>query len=60
LEALTKPVKTAGGVNARATKAHLMEVATRLGIRGRWTLSKTELVAAIDQANRTATAKASR
>jgi cation transport regulator ChaB len=60
LEARTKPVKTAGGVNARATKAHLMEVATRLGIRGRWTLSKTELVAAIDQANRSATAKAAR
>jgi hypothetical protein len=59
-EALASPVKTAGGVNARATKAHLVEVATRLHIRGRWAMSKTDLVAAIDKANRSATAKASR
>ncbi len=60
VEARKKPVETAGGVNAHATKAHLLEVATRLEIRGRWAMSKAELVEAIDKANRRATAKASR
>ena len=60
VEARTKPVKTAGGVNARASKAHLLEVATRLDIRGRWAMSKADLVAAIDKASRSATAKAAR
>jgi hypothetical protein len=60
VEALTRPVETAGGVDARASKAHLLEVATRLDIRGRWAMSKTELVTAIDKANRSATAKAAR
>lgn len=49
VEARTRPVKTAGGVNARATKAHLLEVATRLDIRGRWAMSKADLVTAIEQ-----------
>ena len=60
VEARTRPVKTAGGVNARANKAHLLEVATRLDIRGRWAMSKADLVAAIDKANRRATGKAAR
>ncbi len=60
VEARTRPVKTAGGVDARASKVHLLEVATRLGIRGRWALSKADLVTAIDKANRRATAKATR
>ena len=60
IDARTRPVKTAGGVNARASKAHLVEVATRLGIRGRWAMSKADLVAAIDTANRAASAKATR
>ena len=47
-------------MNARATKAHLLEVATRLEIRDRWAMSKADLVAAIDKANRSATAHASR
>jgi len=42
---------TAGGVNANATKKHLMDVARRLGIRGRSTMSKDELVAAIRKSN---------
>jgi len=46
-------------VNARATKAHLLEVATRLEIRGRRAMSKADLDAAIDKANRRATAQAS-
>lgn len=60
VEALTTPVKTAGGVDARASKAHLLEVATRLDIRGRSRLTKSDLVTAIDKANRSATAKAAR
>jgi hypothetical protein len=60
VEARTRPVKTAGGVNARATKTHLLEVATRLDIRGRWAMSKADLVEAIDKANRSATARAAR
>jgi cation transport regulator ChaB len=60
VEARTRPVKTAGGVDARASKAHLLELATRLEIRGRWAMSKADLVAAIDKANRSATAKAAR
>jgi Rho termination factor, N-terminal domain len=60
VEARTRPVKTAGGVNERATKTHLLEVATRLDIRGRSAMSKADLVTAIDKANRSATAKAAR
>ncbi len=60
IEARTRPVKTAGGVNARASKAHLLEVATRLGIGGRWAMSRADLVAAIDTANRAASSKAAR
>jgi cation transport regulator ChaB len=60
MEARASAVKTAGGVDARASKAHLLEVATRLDIRGRWAMSKADLVAAIDKANRSATAKATR
>ncbi len=60
VEARMRPVKTAGGVNARASKKHLLEVATRLEVRGRWAMSKADLVAAIDKANRSATARALR
>jgi hypothetical protein len=45
-------------VDARATKVHLLDVATRLDIRGRWTMKKADLVTAIDKANRSATARA--
>ncbi len=60
VDARTRPVRTAGGVDARASKAHLLEVAARLGVRGRWAMPKADLVAAIDKANRSATAKAAR
>ena len=43
--------KTAGGVDANASKSHLLDVAKRLDISGRTTMKKAELVAAI-QANR--------
>jgi hypothetical protein len=51
---------TAGGVDANASKAHLRDVAKSLGVRGRSTMDKRELVKAIDKANRSASAKARR
>jgi cation transport regulator ChaB len=42
---------TAGGVDANASKAHLMDVAKRLDIRGRSRMNKDELVDAIQKAN---------
>ncbi|GAA4197900.1 ChaB family protein [Microbispora amethystogenes] len=53
-----KPGKTAEGVDANASKQHLYDVATRLGIPGRSKMTKDELVDAIKKANRRATAKA--
>jgi hypothetical protein len=46
-----KPPDTAGGVDANASKAHLMEVAKRLDVAGRSKMTKAELVAAIQRAN---------
>ncbi len=60
VDARTSTTPTAGGVNANATKAHLLDVAQRLDVSGRSRMTKVELVAAIDRANRAATAKASR
>jgi cation transport regulator ChaB len=42
----------AEGVNAKATKKHLMDVARRLDIAGRSKMTKDELVEAIMKANR--------
>lgn len=53
-----KAGKTAEGVDANASKQHLYDVATRLGIPGRSKMTKDELVDAIKKANRRATAKA--
>jgi cation transport regulator ChaB len=50
--------KTAGGVDANASKEHLMDVAKRLEIRGRSRMSKSELVDAIQKANASSTRKA--
>ena len=50
--------ETKGGVDANATKAHLMDVAKRLDVSGRSTMTKDELVDAIQQASDRATAKA--
>jgi hypothetical protein len=50
-----KAGKTAEGVDENATKTHLMEIARRLDIAGRSTMSKDELVEAIKKANRRAT-----
>ena len=56
--ALTRPKPSAEGVDANASKAHLLDVAKRLGVTGRTRMTKDELVEAIMKANRRATAKA--
>lgn len=58
--ARTGKADTAGGVDANASKRHLLEVARRLDVSGRSTMSKDELVEAIDKANRNASARARR
>jgi cation transport regulator ChaB len=42
---------TAGGVDANASKAHLLDVAKRLEVSGRSRMTKAELVDAIQKAN---------
>lgn len=49
--------ESAEGVDANATKKHLMDVARRLEVRGRSTMTKAELVEAIKKANRRMTAR---
>jgi cation transport regulator ChaB len=49
--------KTAGGVDANASKSHLMDVAKRLDISGRSKMTKDELVDAIKKANARETRK---
>jgi len=51
---------TEGGVDANASKAHLMDVAKRLDVSGRSKMNKDELVEAIKKANDRATAAARR
>jgi cation transport regulator ChaB len=48
---------SAEGVDANASKKHLVEVARRLDISGRSTMSKGELVSAIKKANRRESAR---
>ncbi len=43
--------RTAGGVNANASKQHLYEQAKRLGVHGRSKMDKDELVDAVRKAN---------
>ncbi|MGW0161739.1 ChaB family protein [Mycobacterium sp. NPDC003323] len=49
--------ETAEGVDANASKKHLMDVARRLDVHGRSTMTKDELVEAIQKANRRETRK---
>jgi cation transport regulator ChaB len=49
--------QTAGGVDANASKSHLMDVAKRLDISGRSKMNKDELVDAIKKANARETRK---
>ena len=53
-----RPTRTAGGVDANASKAHLMDVARRLDVHGRSSMTKAELVEAIQKANDRSTRKA--
>jgi cation transport regulator ChaB len=53
-----RPRQTAGGVDANASKKHLMEIARRLDIAGRSSMTKDELVEAIRKANNRETSKA--
>ncbi|MBK8445998.1 MAG: ChaB family protein [Micropruina sp.] len=50
--------ESAGGVDANATKQHLLDLARRLDVKGRSTMTKAELVEALQKANDRATAKA--
>jgi hypothetical protein len=53
-----RPAPTAGGVDANATKQHLLEVARELGIAGRTRMDKPDLIKAIQKANARETRKA--
>lgn len=50
--------KTAEGVDTSASKQHLYDIAKRLGIAGRSTMSKEQLIEAIRKANNRETARA--
>ena len=52
------PAQGAGGVDANASKGHLMEVARKLDVKGRSSMTKDQLVSAIGRANRRETAGA--
>ncbi|MEH3079087.1 MAG: ChaB family protein [Quadrisphaera sp.] len=49
---------TAGGVDANATKEHLLDLARRLDVPGRSSMTKDELVTALRRANDAKTARA--
>jgi cation transport regulator ChaB len=53
-----QPTDTASGVDANASKQHLLDVAKRLEISGRSRMTKSELVEAIQKANARADRKA--
>ncbi|WP_394248705.1 ChaB family protein [Arthrobacter pityocampae] len=50
--------RTAGGVDANASKKHLYDLARKLDVPGRSTMSKAELVDALQKANARETRKA--
>jgi cation transport regulator ChaB len=51
---LHNPIPSAEGVDANASKKHLLDIARRLDVRGRSTMAKSELVEAIKKHNRRA------
>lgn len=60
VQARRRPAKSAGGVDANASKEHLMGLAREAGVKGRSSMSKAELVDALQRANTRATAAARR
>ena len=50
--------RSSGGVDEHATKEHLVDLARRLDVRGRSSMTKAELVEAIRKANDRSTAQA--
>ena len=50
--------ETAGGVDANASKAHLLDLARRLDVPGRSKMTKAELVDALQKANDRSSARA--
>lgn len=55
----TSSARTAGGVDAHASKSHLYDVAKRLDVRGRSRMTKDQLVDAISKENDRRTRQAS-
>jgi hypothetical protein len=53
-----RSARTAGGVDANASKTHLQDLAKKLDISGRSKMKKKELVEAIQKANNRKSAKA--
>lgn len=53
-------LKGAGGVDARASKTHLLDLAKQLDVRGRSRLTKDQLVEALMRANNRETARSRR
>ena len=53
-----KAGKTHGGVDANASKQHLYDLAKKLGVPGRSSMTKPQLVEALEKANNRKTAKA--
>lgn len=51
---LHNPIPSAEGVDANASKKHLLDIARRLDVPGRSTMAKSELVEAIKKHNRRA------
>jgi cation transport regulator ChaB len=52
--------ETAGGVDANASKKHLLQLARRLDIKGRSTMTKGEMVDALQKANNRESARSLR
>lgn len=46
-----EPGRTAEGVDANASKEHLLDVARKLDVKGRSSMTKSQLVEAIEKAN---------
>ncbi|RJK98314.1 ChaB family protein [Vallicoccus soli] len=59
-ESRDAPRESAQGVDAAASKAHLLEVAEKVGVEHTSRMTKDDLVEAIQKANARATAKARR